>query len=110
MGRRLELGKLISLLEKAGLHAVAVLKPLTSFDDDVAATRRAIALQDGPVILVRHCLGGVVTTEAGADPKVVGPVYVAAFTPEVGVAVGDGVKGLPIRRASRSCDSTLKAI
>jgi pimeloyl-ACP methyl ester carboxylesterase len=87
--------KVIPLLEKAGLHAVAVQNPLTSFDDDVAATKRAIALQDGPVILVGHSLGGVVITEAGADPKVAGLVYVAAFAPDVGVAVGDLGKGFP---------------
>src|ERR1043165_2835647 len=66
--------KVIPLLEKAGLNAVAVQNPLTSFDEDVAATKRAIALQDGPVILVGHSWGGVVITEAGADPKVVGLV------------------------------------
>ena len=87
------LAKVIPLLEKAGLHAVAVQNPLTSFEDDVAATRRAIALQDGPVILVGHSLGGVVITEAGADPKVAGLVYVAAFAPDVGVPVGDLGKG-----------------
>lgn len=87
--------KVIPLLESAGLHAVAVQNPLTSFDDDVAATKRAIALQDGPVILVGHSLGGVVITEAGADPKVAGLVYVAAFAPDVGVPVGELGKGYP---------------
>jgi pimeloyl-ACP methyl ester carboxylesterase len=87
--------KVIPLLEKAGLHAVAVQNPLTSFEDDVAATKRAIALQDGPVLLVGHSLGGVVITEAGADPKVAGLVYVAAFAPDVGVPVGDLGKGFP---------------
>ena len=87
--------KVIPLLEKAGLHVVAVQNPLTSFEDDVAATKRAIASLDGPVILVGHSLGGVVITEAGADPKVAGLVYVAAFAPDVGVAVGDLGKGFP---------------
>ena len=50
----------------------------TSFEDDVAATQRAIALQDGPVILVGHSWGGAVITKAGGDPKVAGLVYVAA--------------------------------
>src|SRR5207253_6587208 len=68
--------KVIPLLEKAGLNAVAVQNPLTSFEDDVAATKRAIALQNGPVILVGHSWAGVVITEVGADPKVVGLVYV----------------------------------
>ncbi len=87
--------RVIPLLEKAGLHAVAVQNPLTSFDDDVAATKRAIALQDGPVILVGHSWGGVVITEAGAEPKVVGLVYVAAFAPDVGVSVAELGKGYP---------------
>lgn len=87
--------KVIPLLEKAGLHAVAVQNPLTSFDDDVAATKRAIALQGGPVILVGHSWGGAVITEAGADPKVAGLVYVAAFAPDVGVAVADLGKEFP---------------
>ncbi|TMH40142.1 MAG: alpha/beta hydrolase, partial [Betaproteobacteria bacterium] len=87
--------KVIPLLEKARLNAVAVQNPLTSFEDDMAATKRAIALQDGPVILVGHSWGGVVITEAGADPKVAGLVYVAAFAPEVGVPVGELGKDFP---------------
>jgi pimeloyl-ACP methyl ester carboxylesterase len=87
--------RVIPLLEKAGLNPVAVQNPLTSFEDDVAATRRAIALQDGPVILVGHSWAGVVITEVGTDPKVVGLVYVAAFAPDVGQAVGDLGKEFP---------------
>jgi predicted alpha/beta hydrolase family esterase len=69
----------IPLLQAKGLHVVAVQNPLTSLADEVAATKRAIALQDGPVLLVGHSYGGVVITEAGNDPKVVGLVYVAAL-------------------------------
>jgi pimeloyl-ACP methyl ester carboxylesterase len=87
--------KVIPLLEKAGLHAVAVQNPLTSFEDDVAATKRAIAQQDGPVLLVGHSWGGVVITEVGTDPKVAGLVYVAAFAPEVGAVVSELGKGFP---------------
>src|SRR5919201_1837624 len=87
--------KVIPLLEKAGLKATAVQNPLTGFEDDVAATRRAIALQDGPVILVGHSWGGVVITEAGADAKVAGLVYVAAFAPDVGEPVGELGKDFP---------------
>src|SRR5215470_10133167 len=87
--------KVIPLLEKAGLHVAAVQNPLTSFEDDVAATKRVIALQDGPVILVGHSWGGVVITEAGADPKVAGLVYVAAFAPDAGTKVGDLGKDFP---------------
>ena len=87
--------KVIPLLQKAGLNAVAVQNPLTSFEDDVAATKRAIAQVDGPVILVGHSWGGVVITEAGSDPKVAGLVYVAAFAPDVGIPVGELGKGFP---------------
>ncbi len=87
--------KVIPLLEKAGLNVVAVQNPLTSWDDDVAAARRAVALQDGPVILVGHSYGGAVITDVGADPKVVGLVYVAAFAPDVGQALGDLGKEFP---------------
>src|SRR5438309_1289457 len=87
--------KVIPLLEAAGLHAVAVQNPLTSLQDDVATTQRAIALQDGPVILVGHSYGGAVISEAGIDPKVVGLVYVAAFAPDAGQALGDLGKEFP---------------
>lgn len=76
--------KLIPLLEAKGLHVVAVQIPLTSFADDVAATQRAIALEDGPVLLVGHSYGGAVITEAGSDPKVAGLVYVSAVAPDQG--------------------------
>src|SRR5260370_9905634 len=87
--------KVIPLIEKAGLNAVAVQNPLTSLVDDVAATKRAIARLDGPVILVGHSYGGAVISEGGNDPKVVGLVYVAAFAPDVGEAVGELGKGFP---------------
>src|SRR5215470_13566031 len=77
-------GKVIPILEKRGFHVVAVQNPLTSLADDANATRRMIALMDGPVILVGHSWGGAVITEAGDDPKVVGLVYVAAWMPEIG--------------------------
>ena len=87
--------KVIPLLQAKGLHVVAVQNPLTSFADDVAATKRAIALQDGPVLLVGHSYGGAVITEAGNDPKVVGLVYVAAFAPSDGESVGSIGKPYP---------------
>jgi hypothetical protein len=74
---------------------VAVQNPLTSLADDVAATKRAIALQDGPVLLVGHSYGGVVITEAGNDPKVVGLVYVAALAPSDGESVASVTKPFP---------------
>jgi pimeloyl-ACP methyl ester carboxylesterase len=76
--------KVIPLLEAKGLHVVSVQIPLTSFADDVAATQRAIALEDGPVLLVGHSYGGAVITEAGNDPKVAGLVYVSAVAPDQG--------------------------
>src|SRR5215471_7250048 len=79
-------GKVIPILEKRGFHVVAVQNPLTSLADDANATRRLLALQDGPVILVGHSWGGAVITEVGDDPKVVGLVYVAAFVPELGAS------------------------
>ena len=79
-------GKVIPILEARGFHVIAVQNPLTSLADDANATRRLIALQDGPVILVGHSWGGAVITEVGDDPKVVGLVYVAAFVPEAGTS------------------------
>ena len=76
--------KVIPILQARAYNVTAVQNPLTSFADDVAATNRALALQTGPVILVGHSWGGVVITEAGMDPKVVGLVYVAAFGPDTG--------------------------
>jgi pimeloyl-ACP methyl ester carboxylesterase len=80
--------KVIPLLEKKGFHVIAVQNPLTSFADDVAATKRIIDAQDGPVLLVGHSYGGAIITEAGNDPKVVGLVYVAAFAPDTGESSG----------------------
>ena len=76
--------KVIPLLEAKGLRVVAVQIPLTSFADDVSATQRAIALEDGPVLLVGHSYSGAVITEAGNDPKVAGLVYVSAVAPDKG--------------------------
>jgi pimeloyl-ACP methyl ester carboxylesterase len=87
--------KVIPLLQAKGFHVVAVQNPLTSLADDVAATKRAIALQDGPVLLVGHSYGGVVITEAGNDPKVVGLVYVAALAPSEGESVASITKPFP---------------
>lgn len=87
--------KVITILQAKGYNVTAVQNPLTSFADDVAATNRALAQQDGPVILVGHSWGGVVITEAGMDPKVVGLVYVAAFGPDQGEAVGELGKAYP---------------
>jgi pimeloyl-ACP methyl ester carboxylesterase len=70
------------ILVKDGYNVSIV--PETSFKDDVAATKRVLALQDGPCILVAHSYGGSVITEAGNDPSVVGLVYIAAHMPDSG--------------------------
>ena len=87
--------KVIPILQAKGYKVTAVQNPLTSFADDVAATKRALAQQEGPVILVGHSWAGVVITEAGMDPKVVGLVYVAAFAPDQGETVGELGKAYP---------------
>ncbi len=81
--------KIVPLLKAKGFRVTPAGNPLTSFADDVAATKRAIAEQDGPTVLVGHSYGGVVITEAGNDPKVVSLVYVAAFAPDAGQSIGE---------------------
>src|SRR5215468_3718061 len=81
--------KVIPILEKRGFHVVAVQNPLTSLSDDANATRRIIAMQEGPVILVGHSWGGAVISEVGDDPKVAGLVYVAAYVPDVGTSANE---------------------
>ncbi|RZK16350.1 MAG: alpha/beta hydrolase [Hymenobacter sp.] len=87
--------KIIPLLEAKGLHVTAVQNPLTSLADDVAATKRALAQQDGPVLLVGHSWGGMVISDAGNDPKVAGLVYVAAAAPDANQSLGDLTKSAP---------------
>jgi pimeloyl-ACP methyl ester carboxylesterase len=84
--------KVIPLLEERGLHVVAVQNPLSSLADDVAATKRIIDAQDGPVVLVGHSYGGAVISEAGNNPKVARLVFVAAFGPDTGESVGTTAK------------------
>ena len=87
--------KVIRILQAKGYNVTAVQNPLTSFADDVAATKRALDLQTGPVVLVGHSWAGTVITEAGIDPKVISLVYVSAFAPDVGEVVGDIGKSYP---------------
>lgn len=82
-------------LKKKGYNVTIVQNPTISLADDVAVTRRSIASQDGPVILVGHSYGGAVITEAGSDPKVVGLVYIAAFAPDSGESVETLIKNSP---------------
>jgi pimeloyl-ACP methyl ester carboxylesterase len=82
-------------LRKRGYSVTVVQNPTTSLADDVAVTKRALAGQDGPAILVGHSYGGVVITEAGNDPKVAALVYVAAFAPDAGESVASIIKDPP---------------
>src|SRR6185295_17619791 len=82
-------------LRRNGYTVSVVQNPTTSLSDDVAATRRAIAASSGPVILVGHSYGGVVVTEAGNDPKVVGLVYIAAFAADKGESVAKLIANPP---------------
>ena len=83
------------LLTKDGYNVSIVQNPTISLADDVAVTRRKLAAQDGPAILVGHSYGGVVITEAGNDPKVTALVYIAAFAPDKGESVSALIKDPP---------------
>lgn len=83
------------ILKKDGYHVTIVQNPTTSLADDVAVTKRAIAQQNGPVILVGHSYGGVVVSEAGTDEKVKAVVYVAAFAPDKGESVSTLIANPP---------------
>jgi len=83
------------LLVKDGYKVSIVQEPETSFPDDVAATKRVLAQQDGQCILVAHSYGGAVITEAGTDPSVAGLVYVAAHMPDAGESEADDGKRFP---------------
>jgi pimeloyl-ACP methyl ester carboxylesterase len=83
------------ILVKDGFHVSIVQEPETSFKEDVAATKRVLAQQDGPCILVAHSYGGAVITEAGMDPSVLGLVYIAAHMPDAGENEADDGKRFP---------------
>lgn len=87
--------KVIPRLEANGLKVVAVQNPLTSLADDVAATRRVLDMQTGPVVLVGNSWGGVVITEAGRHERVKSLVYIAAFAPAEGQSISSMSKGYP---------------
>jgi pimeloyl-ACP methyl ester carboxylesterase len=88
------------ILKKDGYDVSIVQNATVSLADDVAITKRVLATQSKPAILVGHSYGGVVITEAGTDPKVAGLVYIAAFAPDKGESVGslikDPVPGAPV--------------
>ncbi len=84
-----------AILKSAGCTVAVVQNPTLSLEDDVAVTKRAIAAQDGPVVLVGHSYGGAVVTEAGTDPNVAGLVYIAAFAPDAGESVNSLIADPP---------------
>jgi len=92
--------KVIPLLQAKGYNVVAVQNPLTSLRDDVAATKRAIAQANGPVILVGHSWAGMVVSEAGSDPKVAALVFISALVPKPGQTGADTTKGYPVAPGS----------
>src|SRR5438046_10482247 len=83
------------ILVKDGYNVSIVQEPETSFKEDVAATKRVLARQDGPCILVAHSYGGAVISEAGTDPSVAGLVYIAAHMPDAGENEADDGKRFP---------------
>jgi pimeloyl-ACP methyl ester carboxylesterase len=83
------------ILVKDGYKVTLVQEPLTSFADDLAATRRVLSQQDGPCILVGHSYGGSIITEAGTDPHVVGLVYIASHMPDKGESEAEDGKRYP---------------
>ena len=83
------------ILKKDGYNVSIVQNPTISLKDDVAATKRILAAQDAPAILVGHSYGGAVVTEAGTDPKVAALVYISAFAPDRGESVATLIKDPP---------------
>jgi pimeloyl-ACP methyl ester carboxylesterase len=103
--------EVIARLQAAGLHVTAVQNPLTSLTDAVAETRRALALQDGPTVLVGHSWSGTLVSEAGMDPNVTALVYVAARAPDAGedfVALSGKFPTMPARAGVQDHDGYTK--
>lgn len=82
-------------LKNNGYNVAIVQNPTISLADDVAVTKRVIAAQNGPVILVGHSYGGAVISQAGNDPKVAGLVYITAFALDKGESVSSLIKDPP---------------
>jgi pimeloyl-ACP methyl ester carboxylesterase len=99
--------EVIPRLQAAGLKVTAVQNPLTTLADSVAETRRVLAQQDGPTVLVAHSWGGTVLSEVGIDPKVSALVYVAARAPDAGedfVALSGKFPAGPVRAGIQAHD------
>src|SRR5260370_31670939 len=92
-------GAVYKILTRNGYRVTVVQNPTISLEDDVAYTKRALAAQDGPAILVGHSYGGALITAAGNDPQVPGLVYITAFAPDKGESVAtliDPPPGAPV--------------
>ena len=103
--------EVIARLQAAGLHVTAVQNPLTSLADAVTETRRELALQDGPIVLVGHSWSGTLVSEAGIDPKVTALVYIAARAPDAGedfVALSGKFPTMPARAGVEDHDGYTK--
>jgi pimeloyl-ACP methyl ester carboxylesterase len=87
--------KVISILLAKGQRVIAVPLPLTSLEEDLAATNRIVADTQGPIVLVGHSWGGMAVTQAGIDPRVAALVYVSAFAPDVGESGGSLIGAHP---------------
>ena len=96
------------ILRKKGYTVTLVENPLTSLAADVAATKQALAKQDGKTVLVGHSWGGVVITEAGNDPKVSALVYVSAFAPDVGESLASLAKAGPATEGASAIHADAK--
>ena len=92
--------EVIPRLQAAGINVTAVQSPLTTLEESVAAAQRALALQDGPTVLVGHSFSGMIVTEAGVDPTVTALVYVAARAPDAGEDYTELAKQFPAPPAS----------
>jgi pimeloyl-ACP methyl ester carboxylesterase len=87
--------RVIPLLQAKGHRVIAVQIPLTSLEDDLAATKRIVGDTQGPIILVGHSWGGMAITQAGVDPKIAALVYVSAFAPDAGESGGSLIGAHP---------------
>ncbi len=99
--------EVIARLQAAGMNVTSVQNPLTTLADAVAATRRALALQDGPTVLAGHSWSGTIVSEVGVDPKVSALVYVAARAPDAGedfVALSGKFPTMPARAGVQEHD------
>ena len=84
-----------NILTKDGYKVTLVQEPLTSFDEDVTATKRVLDSLDGPCVLVGHSYGGALITAAGNDDHVQSLVYIAAHALDVGETEANNGKKYP---------------